>query len=71
LSDAILMGDRILLSDGLRIGAAFADEAAWASNLIEPGSMKLREEQVLLQGESALPASVSCLSTSSPLYPRR
>ena len=33
--------------------------------------MKFKEEQVLLQGESALPDSVSRLSTSSPLYPKR
>ena len=59
------------MSDGLREGAAFANESAWASNLVEPGSMRLRQEQVLLQGESALPASVSRLSTSSPLYPRK
>ena len=67
---AILMGDGILLADGLRTGA-FANEAAWASNMIEPSSMKLKDEQVILQGESALPTSVSRLSRSSPLYPKR
>jgi hypothetical protein len=39
--------------------------------MIEPSSMKLKEEQVLLQGEAAVPASVSRINASSPLYPRR
>jgi serine protease AprX len=83
LGDAILMGDQYpfgtghlmgdghLMSDGTSASAAFANESAWASNMLEPSSMRLREEQVLLQGESALPTSVTRLVRSSPLYPRR
>jgi hypothetical protein len=33
--------------------------------------VQLKEEQVLLQGEAAMPASVSRINSSSPLYPRR
>ncbi|HEX7317426.1 MAG TPA: S8 family peptidase [Pyrinomonadaceae bacterium] len=68
---AILMGDGIVMTDGLRASAAFANEPAWASNLVEPSSMRLKEEQVLIQGEAALPTSVNRLATSSPLYPKR
>ena len=53
------------------VSDTYANESAWGSNLIEPSSMRLKEEQVLLQGESALPTSVSRLSQSSPLYPRK
>jgi hypothetical protein len=59
------------MGDSVSASAAFANEPAWASNMVEPSSMRFREEQVLLQGESALPASVSRLAASSPLYPRR
>jgi hypothetical protein len=55
----------------LRASATFANESVWASNLIEPTSMKLKEEHVLLQGEAAVPTSVSRITSSSPLYPRR
>jgi hypothetical protein len=59
------------MGDAVRQSAAFANETAWASNMIEPSSVILKEEQVLLQGESAMPASVSRIKSSSPLYPRR
>jgi hypothetical protein len=33
--------------------------------------MRLKEEEVLLQGEMATPTSVNRLDASSPLFPRR
>jgi hypothetical protein len=59
------------MSDGTSASMSFANESAWASNMVEPSSMRFKEEQVLLQGESALPASVSRLQASSALYPKR
>jgi len=58
-------------SSGVRESTTYACPSAWGSNMIEPSSVKMSEEQVLLQGESEMPTSVNRLSASSPLYPRR
>jgi hypothetical protein len=58
-------------SSGARESWTFANETAWGSNMIEPSSVSLSEEQVMLQGETALPSSVRRLGAASPLYPRR
>jgi len=49
----------------------YACEATWGSNLVEPSSVRMSEEQVLLQGEAAVPASASRLAPASLLYPRK
>jgi hypothetical protein len=50
---------------------SFANQQMWASNLIDPSSTNVNEEQVMMLGEEAMPASVQRLSASSPLFPRR
>jgi hypothetical protein len=70
MADGIMMADSVNAS-GARTSTTYTSAAAWGSNLIEPSSMKMNEEQVLLQGEAAMPSSVNRLSSSSPLYPRK
>ena len=76
MSDGYALGSGILMADGVdssgaRTSTTYASEVAWGSNMIEPSSVKMSEEQVLLQGESEMPTSVNRLSASSPLYPRQ
>jgi hypothetical protein len=65
-----MMADSVNAS-GARTSTTYSASAAWGSNLIEPSSVQMSEEQVLLQGEAEMPTSVNRLSSSSPLYPRR
>jgi len=56
---------------GVRDSTTYASEVTWASNLIDPTSVQFDDSQVILQGETAMPTSVSRISSTSPLYPRR
>jgi len=58
-------------STGAHQSTTYASQVTWASNMIDPTSVKFDDNQVILQGESAMPASVSRLDSTSPLLPRR
>jgi hypothetical protein len=60
-----------LLSSGVMSGWSFTNEAVWASNLVDPGTVDIKAEAVVLQGEDAIPVGVLRLSGTSPLYPHR
>lgn len=59
------------LSDGSLKGCSFDNGATWASNIIDPDSAGGSGEQVMVQGEAAIPAEVQRLPNNSPLYPHR
>jgi hypothetical protein len=50
---------------------SFDNEAIWASNLVDPGTVNIRPDEVILLGEDAIPVGVRRLADNSPLYPRR
>jgi hypothetical protein len=58
-------------ASGARMSWTYGCEASWGPNLVEPASMKMSEEQVMVQGEAARPASVKRLAATSSLYPRK
>jgi subtilisin family serine protease len=76
MSDGYTLGSGIVMSDGVpssraRASLCFENEGVWASNMVDPASMQMDEEQVMIQGEEAMPIYVGRLSPTSPLYPRR
>jgi hypothetical protein len=50
-------------------GWSFDNEAIWASNLVDPSTVDIKAEQVILLGEDAVPVGVVRLSSASPLFP--
>jgi len=76
MSDGYTLGSGIIMMDGVssmgvRDSTTYAAQAAWGSNMIDPTSVQFDDNQVILQGESAMPTSVGRITSSSPLYPHR
>ncbi|HZB45310.1 MAG TPA: hypothetical protein VE360_08705, partial [Pyrinomonadaceae bacterium] len=70
------LGSQFAIADGAsaagrRTGWSFENEGTWSSCLIDPRSASTNEEQVMVQGENALPYGIRRLSATSSLYPRR
>jgi hypothetical protein len=60
-----------LYPSGAMSGWSFDNADIWSSNLVDPSGVDIKAEEVILQGEDAIPVGIHRLSSASRLYPHR
>jgi hypothetical protein len=76
LGSGVILGSEFatadgMLSNGSLKGCSFDNQSTWESNIIDQSSINSNGDEVLIQGEAGIPASVQRLSSDSVLYPHR